>query len=468
MTLGKRLYEYEDEQFEVIQTSPDSATVNLKCEECDHDDFTVGTIEGEAGWLIGRKESDEGPRGPIDTFAEAVEWCCYWLLTECRSIDYVDSFFGVDVGTIQGNLDASIPLSAGRTPLSRRVYEYEEGKFEVVRTSLDSVKANIICEKHDHLALSVAMTVHGMKEWVITQPGDFYMHDETFAGDEFSEAIGLCRSMLLEECEASVPVDEFFTDDVRTIEESLDVSVPLSTDEDDNKALATRLYEYKERQLEAIRRAPDSATVNVKCGKHYHEDVRIGRREGKMEWAIGRETPYDGPCVPISIEMFAEAVEHCANMLVEECEAFVQLDEFFAEGVPTLRERLAALVVFLPKFELPDFDFGRMQTPPGITPYYTLSPLASCFVKTCYEMGWVKPFEWADWKDSAEATLLRDDPSALKNATLEQLIRLLTVVIRQDRFVEGALGNAFESGLLGGILCRAAVLATDMPDTRPA
>ena len=80
----------------------------------------------------------------------------------------------------------------------------------------------------------------------------------------------------------------------------------------------------------------------------------------------------------------------------------------------------------------------------------------------------MKPFEWADWKDSAEATLLRDDPSALKNATLEQLIRLLTVVIRQDRFVEGALGNVFESGLLGGILRRAAVLATEMPDTRPA
>ena len=466
MTLGKRLYEYEDEQFEVIQTSPDSATVNLKCEECDHDDFIVGTIEGEAGWLIGRKESDEGPRGPIDTFAEAVEWCCYMLLAECRSIDYVDEFFAEDVGTIQGNLDASMPLSAGRTTLSRRVYEYEEGEFEVVRTSLDSVKVNLICKKHTHIDHIVDMSVQGIKEWVIRRTGDVDVYDETFGGDEFSEAIDHCCYMLLEECEASVPVDEFFKNYVRTIEESLDESVPL-TFEDANKALTTRLYEYKEKQLEAIRRTADSATCNIKCGKHDHEDVSIARRKGGG-WAIGREKPYDGPCAPIPIEMFAEAVEHCANMLVEECEAFVQLDEFFAEGVPTLRERLDALVVFLPKFELPDFDFGRMETLPGKMPYYTLSPLASCFVKTCYEMGWVKPFEWADWKDSAEATLLRDDPSALKNATLEQLIRLLTVVIRQDRFVEGALGNVFESGLLGGILRRAAVLATEMPDTRPA
>ena len=122
--------------------------------------------------------------------------------------------------------------------------------------------------------------------------------------------------------------------------------------------------------------------------------------DGESGWLIGRK-PDVGPRGPI--EIFAGAVEYCANMLVEECEAFVQLDEFFAEGLPTVRERLDALVVFLPKFESPDFDFGRMETLPGKMPYYTLSPLASCFVKTCYEMGWVKPFEWADW----EKTLLR-------------------------------------------------------------
>ena len=464
MTLGKRLYEYEDEQFEVIQTSPDSATVNLKCEECDHDAFIVGTMEGQAGWLIGRKESGEGPRGPIDTFAKAVEWCCYMLLAECRSIDYVDAFFAEDAGTIQGNLDASTPLLACRTTLSMRVYEDEAREFEVVRTSLDSVQVNLICEKHDHLELIVDMSVQGVKEWVISRAGDSHVHFGAFAGDDFSEAIEHCGSMLLEECGASVQADEFFTDDVRTIEESLDVSVPLSTDEDDDKALTTRLYEYKEKLFEAIRTSPDSATVNLKCGKHEHDDLIIGRMDGERGWLIGRK-PDVGPRGPI--EIFAGAVEYCANMLVEECEAFVQLDEFFAEGLPTVRERLDALVVFLPKFESPDFDFGRMETPPGKMPYYTLSPLASCFVKTCYEMGWVKPFEWADWKDSPEATLLRDDRSALKNATLEHLVRLLTVVIRQERFVEGALGNAFESGLLRGILRRAAVLATDIPDTRP-
>ena len=132
-----------------------------------------------------------------------------------------------------------------------------------------------------------------------------------------------------------------------------------------------------------------------------------------------------------------------------------------------MKERLDAVAAFLPRFELPDFKFGRMEAPPGKMPYYTLSPLASCFVKTCYETGWIKPFEWAEWKDSPEAIHLRDDPSALEKATFEQLSRLLTVVIRQDRFVEGALASAFESGLLSGILRRATVLATDAQDTEP-
>jgi hypothetical protein len=54
--------------------------------------------------------------------------------------------------------------------------------------------------------------------------------------------------------------------------------------------------------------------------------------------------------------------------------------------------------------------------------------------------------------------MLRDDPNALKNATPEQLAKLLTVLIRQERFCDGVLNSAFKSGLLTGILERVAVL----------
>ena len=134
-----------------------------------------------------------------------------------------------------------------------------------------------------------------------------------------------------------------------------------------------------------------------------------------------------------------------------------------------LKERLAGLAAFLPEFESPDFQFGhwveeKPTSKPGFStfPYYCLDQRANAFVKTAYDFGWVLcDFDWGEWKGTSEAINLRDDPSGLDQATPEQLARLLTVCIRQDRFVEGGLGAAFESGLLTGIVRRAAALLED-------
>jgi hypothetical protein len=60
--------------------------------------------------------------------------------------------------------------------------------------------------------------------------------------------------------------------------------------------------------------------------------------------------------------------------------------------------------------------------------------------------------------ETREAKRLRDEPAALAAATADQLASLLTVLIRHDRFVEGELAGAYRSGLLTGILRRAAAL----------
>ncbi len=46
--------------------------------------------------------------------------------------------------------------------------------------------------------------------------------------------------------------------------------------------------------------------------------------------------------------------------------------------------------------------------------------------------------------------------------------RLLTALLRQDRFVEGLLGEAFESGLLTRIVRRASVLSEMLDETERA
>ncbi len=123
-------------------------------------------------------------------------------------------------------------------------------------------------------------------------------------------------------------------------------------------------------------------------------------------------------------------------------------------------ESMKALAEFLPKFEAPEFRFGRWESE-----WFSLSQDGHGFVSTCYETGWVQlGFDWPKWIGTREAARLRDDPAGIENASPEQLRRLLTALIRQDRFVEGLLGGAFESGLLLRIVRRVAELVGGIPD----
>ena len=128
-------------------------------------------------------------------------------------------------------------------------------------------------------------------------------------------------------------------------------------------------------------------------------------------------------------------------------------------------QTLRALAAFLPRFEAPDFEFGRWANPPSVFASFELGAIADDFVSACYEAGWVQwpDFDWGTWKNSLEARQLYFDPAALETATPEQLSQLLTVLIRGDRFVDGALNVAFRSGVLLRILRRIAALSAKPP-----
>jgi hypothetical protein len=127
---------------------------------------------------------------------------------------------------------------------------------------------------------------------------------------------------------------------------------------------------------------------------------------------------------------------------------------------------LQALGDFAPVFRTPGFKGGAVQggdeSEPGVIsmPFVAYDSTVEAFVNVAYAHEWVlKGFDWSTWAGSSEALSLRDDEGAIENATAEQLARLLTVCIRQDRFVEGALLEAFESGLILRIVNRALALA---------
>jgi hypothetical protein len=135
---------------------------------------------------------------------------------------------------------------------------------------------------------------------------------------------------------------------------------------------------------------------------------------------------------------------------------------------PTDRDRLAGLVTFLPAFESPGFSFAELipskELSPGVFnfPYYSYSDTALAFTKAAYDLGWVGDFDYATWMHTTHAKRLRDDRGVLARARAESLRRLLTVLIRHDRFVDGELAWAYESGLLTAIVRRASVLLDEL------
>lgn len=63
-------------------------------------------------------------------------------------------------------------------------------------------------------------------------------------------------------------------------------------------------------------------------------------------------------------------------------------------------------------------------------------------------------FDWQEWSLTVEAEKLCLGGEAVERASRAELSRLITLLIRRDRFVEGALEEAARSGLLGVIAKR--------------
>lgn len=135
-----------------------------------------------------------------------------------------------------------------------------------------------------------------------------------------------------------------------------------------------------------------------------------------------------------------------------------------------VRSRLEALAAFVDELEAPDFDPGywhsmaptRDDPKVSTMPWFEPSDRANTFLNAIRANGWVEPFDWMAWAQTEEGAALREDRRALARATPDQLQRLLTTLIRADRFNEGTLAWSFESGLMAGIARRAATLATTL------
>jgi ADP-ribosyl-[dinitrogen reductase] hydrolase len=129
----------------------------------------------------------------------------------------------------------------------------------------------------------------------------------------------------------------------------------------------------------------------------------------------------------------------------------------------TLRERLAALAAFGPVFEREGFVFADYVPPirhgdAMIVGHHGLTPDALRFYEIVYAYGWVRSIDYHAWSETAHGAQLLRDGDAIADATEDDLAFLLTVCIRADRFSDGYLAGAYESGLIGRIVARASDL----------
>lgn len=84
--------------------------------------------------------------------------------------------------------------------------------------------------------------------------------------------------------------------------------------------------------------------------------------------------------------------------------------------------------------------------------YVNYGTLVQEFLKFMYAKNLVVQFDWPGWR--GKEAVANGEFRAVRSATPDDALKYLTVMIRADRFSEGALLDAFERGIVSGALHR--------------
>lgn len=117
-----------------------------------------------------------------------------------------------------------------------------------------------------------------------------------------------------------------------------------------------------------------------------------------------------------------------------------------------LRRRIDALLRFLPGFEAAGVRHGEWRCEDGVMPFLVTSVAVSEFIEALYEYGWVEPFDWGAWQDTAARYV--ESPDMVAQADVDTIRKLLTTHTRNDRFCEGHLVDMIECGHIAACLRR--------------
>jgi len=83
-------------------------------------------------------------------------------------------------------------------------------------------------------------------------------------------------------------------------------------------------------------------------------------------------------------------------------------------------------------------------------PYCVPAPIISQFLEIVYAIPIIVSFDWGAWDEGRK--IANDEAFDYDTLDIPTKCKLITAIVRNDRFCEGALSSAFESGLILRIL----------------
>jgi len=132
---------------------------------------------------------------------------------------------------------------------------------------------------------------------------------------------------------------------------------------------------------------------------------------------------------------------------------------------PMSGAQIDVILPFLPLFSTPGFqacsltEAGRGLSKKGIPmPLLAYSQELKDFLHQLYALGIVTPFDWPEWQRKEQSYSL----DKIATADSVYLRKLLTVLVRKERFCEGTLQWAFQNGVIVAILHRLKQLRSEL------
>jgi hypothetical protein len=91
-------------------------------------------------------------------------------------------------------------------------------------------------------------------------------------------------------------------------------------------------------------------------------------------------------------------------------------------------------------------------------PWVQYAPEVQALVRELYESGFIVDFDWPS--EGLQLEQLHENQEAMNGASLEDVVKLLTLHVRADRFSEGHLADALDRGLITQLLRRLKEIAS--------